>query len=140
MEKFEGVFAVEWKKQMTRIGKALLTSMLLTGILLLVMAWILYQTNLSGLAEHVMVIVIYVLACLVGGFLLGKQEEKRRFLWGAGFGAVYFFLLLLLAAAMPGADPGNGILSSTGFFINWSGRLRVLLICLLGGMAGGMLS
>ena len=88
---------MEWKKQMTRVGKALLASVLLTAILLFVMALILYKANLSGLAEHVMVILIYLLACLAGGFLLGKQEEKRRFLWGAGFGALYFFLLLLLA-------------------------------------------
>ena len=77
---------MEWKKQMTRVGKALLASVLLTAILLFVMALILYKANLSGLAEHVMVILIYLLACLAGGFLLGKQEEKRRFLWGAGFG------------------------------------------------------
>ncbi len=131
---------MEWKKQMTRVGKALLASVLLTAILLFVMALILYKANLSGLAEHVMVILIYLLACLAGGFLLGKQEEKRRFLWGAGFGALYFFLLLLLAAADPGADMQREILSSTGFSAAWGERVRVLLICLLGGMAGGMLS
>ena len=120
---------------MTRVGKALLASVLLTAILLFVMALILYKANLSGLAEHV-----YLLACLAGGFLLGKQEEKRRFLWGAGFGALYFFLLLLLAAAAPGADMQREILSSTGFSAAWGERVRVLLICLLGGMAGGMLS
>ena len=156
---------MEWKKQLPRIGKALLVSMILTGLLLLLMALILYQANLAGLAESVMVIVIYVVACLAGGFLLGKQEEKRRFLWGAGFGALYFLLLLLLSVFLPGATQ-TGIMDTSmdvsvqtglsaqssmmsvssvagsvaGLSALWGERLRVFVICVLGGMAGGMLS
>ena len=117
---------MEWKKQMTRVGKALLASVLLTAILLFVMALILYKANLSGLAEHVMVILIYLLACLAGGFLLGKQEEKRRFLWGAGFGALYFFLLLQYRIFRCLGRTGTG---ASDLPVGRNGRRDVKLTC-----------
>ena len=80
---------MEWKKQMTRVGKALLASVLLTAILLFVMALILYKASLSGLAEHVMVILIYLLACLAG------------FVATYAIGIVYKYMILNFYANTP---------------------------------------
>lgn len=110
-------------------AKALAVSAVFSGLLLLLMAFLMYKGSLSGLMENILVIVIYLISCFVGGFLMGKQEGKRRFLWGAAFGGVYFLVLLLMSAAFGGGQP-----------VELGGRALVAALCVLGGMAGGMVS
>lgn len=117
------------KKQGLHFIKAFAVSAVISALLLLLMAFLLYKGNLSGLMESILVILIYLISCFAGGFLMGKQEDKRKFLWGAAFGAVYFAVLLLLAVIC-GPDKAA----------DWPERIRVLFLCVLGGMAGGMLS
>lgn len=128
---------MEVRKHLVRAGKALLVSVLLTAALLLIMALILYKTDLSGIAENIMVVILYLAACLAGGFVLGRQEEKKRFLWGAGFGVLYFLLLMLVSALLPAGETST---VQTELQADWPERIRVLLLCCLGGMVGGMLS
>jgi len=132
---------MEIKKQIVQMGKALIVSMIVTVILLLVMAWVLYQTDLSGMIRYVMVVVIYLAACLLGGFMLGRKQEKRRFLWGAGFGVVYFLLLILVAACLPeGLEDASQTVGQIVTSDEGGRSVRVFLICMLSGMVGGMLS
>ena len=131
---------MEIKKQIVQIGKALLISMIVTVILLLLMAWVLYLTDLSGMIRHVMVVIIYLVACLLGGFVLGKRQEKRRFLWGAVCGVVYFLVLLLLSFWLPESLGETSQMTAQMAENSGGNYLRVFLICVLSGMAGGMLS
>lgn len=121
---------MELKTHLIRVAKTLSVSVLLAAVLLMGLAYVLYKTDFTGIVEHVMVVLIYLLPCLVGGYLLGRMEGQKKFLWGAALGSAFFLLLLLGAVLTPGMEGG----------LDWGERLRVFMICALGGMAGGMLS
>ena len=86
-------------------GKAILRSLLLaygvTGLFLLILAFLLFQFGFGGGTAAVGIIIIYVVSCLAGGFMAGKIIRKDRYIWGI----VTAFLLCSAA---------SGIFSGTG--------------------------
>ena len=72
---------------------------------------------------------IYILVTFLAGFLAGKREGARKFLWGLLMGCLYFIILTLVSLIV---NHGMGELSS-GFF-------TTLVLCAGSGMLGGMLS
>ncbi|MBQ8814806.1 MAG: TIGR04086 family membrane protein [Lachnospiraceae bacterium] len=109
--------------------KTLFITYLLTGILLLTLAFILYKLRLSNTQVQTGVYLIYILSCFLGGFLAGKKMKSRRFLWGMLMGGLYF-VVLFLVSSLAGRPLESG----------FSYLLLVLGICLAGGTSGGMLS
>lgn len=109
--------------------KILFFSYLVTAILLLVLSLFYYKLKFSTGTVTVLVFFIYVISCLVGGFLAGKHFLKRRALWGLLFGLLYF-LLLLGASFAAGKEIIDNIMNLVG----------VLAACLLSGAMGGFLS
>ena len=109
--------------------KTLLFSYILTGILLALLAFLLYRLRLGEKVVSVAIIVIYVAATFFGGFVAGKKLENRRFLWGLIMGAAYFLILTLVSfvAGRGGIEFGNSFLTT-------------FVLCAGGGMLGGMLS
>ena len=67
--------------------KSLLFSYILTGALLVILAFLLYKLNLSEKIVSAAIIVIYVAATFFAGFMTGKKIRNRRFLWGLLEGA-----------------------------------------------------
>ena len=82
-------------------GKAILRSLLLaygvTGLFLLILAFLLFQFEFGGGMAAVGIIIIYVVSCLVGGFMAGKIIRKDRYIWGIVTGLSYYVLLLLVS-------------------------------------------
>lgn len=115
--------------QVSHILKALLSAYVLTGILLLVLAGLLYKLNLDEGKVTAGIIVIYVLSTFAGGFIAGKLLRQKKFLWGLMVGVMYFGLLLLVSLGLYHSLQGNG-----------SDVLTTFLLCSGGGMLGGMLS
>ena len=62
--------------------KALVLAYAVTGILLLVLAFLLYKLGLGESQVNLGIMVIYILSSLLGGFYMGKKVKIRRFLWG----------------------------------------------------------
>lgn len=112
-----------------RMIKALLTAYVLTGGLLLLLAFLLYRFQLSRSAVNVGIIAIYILSCFLAGFLEGKMVGTRKFIWGAGAGLLYFILLTLISFAV-----------NRGFDGTSSNFVTTLILCIAGGTLGGMLS
>lgn len=54
----------------------------ITGVLLLGLAFLLYKFRLDEKVINMAVIVIYVLVTFLSGFLAGKKLKVRKFLWG----------------------------------------------------------
>lgn len=111
------------------ILKILLFSYLVTGIILLLLTFLMLKLNVSNVILAGGIIVTYILSSFIGGFLLGKSADKRRFLWGIGMGAIYFVVLVLIS-----------ILTNSIMGMDTGRALTVMIICLLSGMVGGMLS
>lgn len=117
------------KSNIRVVIKSLIISYIITGILLLFTALLLYKLEPEQSMVSIGILVIYVLSSFLGGILAGKGVGNRKFLWGLATGALYF--LMLLAASWMF---GGGIRSEAAKIIT------TMLLCLGGGMLGGMLA
>ena len=110
-----------------RIMKALLTAYLLTGILLFLIAGLLYRFQLDEGKIQIGIILTYILSCFVGGFLAGKMMKSRQFLWGASLGLLYFLIMTVVSLAV-----------NREFQDGSSSYITTFLLCMGGGCLGGM--
>lgn len=111
------------------VFKVLLVMYILTGLLLVGLAALLYKFELSESVVNIAVIVIYVLIGFVGGFLAGKILQVKKFLWGAIIGAIYFLILLAVSLVLHKGLSGDAIHFAT-----------TLVLCVASGTVGGMVS
>lgn len=109
--------------------KTLLFSYILTGVLLALLAFLLYKVGLTEKIVSIVIIVIYVAATFFAGFTAGKKLKNRKFLWGLLMGSAYFLVLagISLVFGEPAGQLGNSVVTT-------------LVLCAAGGMLGGMLS
>ncbi|NMB43473.1 MAG: TIGR04086 family membrane protein [Clostridiales bacterium] len=109
--------------------KSLLIAYIISSLLLFLLAFLMLKLDLSGTAINVGIVVIYILSSFVGGFLMGKNTEKRRFIWGLITGILYFVVLVIISTIM-----------NTFTGMDTSRLLSAFLVCGFSGMLGGMLS
>ena len=83
--------------RLTFILKCLLISYLLTTGLLLLLALMLYRFDLSEKTVSICIIGIYIIITFLAGFLAGKREGSRKFLWGLLMGGLYFTILIVIS-------------------------------------------
>lgn len=109
--------------------KCLLFTYILTGGLLMLLAFMLYKFGLSEKIVSVCIIGIYIVATFFAGFVTGKKVENRKFLWGLVMGVVYFAILVVISLVVNHSmkDVANNFFS-------------VMVLCAGSGMLGGMLS
>lgn len=120
---------INLSSRLTFILKCLLLSYLLTTGLLLLLALMLYQFGFSEKIVSICIIIIYIIVTFLAGFLFGKREGNRKFLWGLLMGGIYFLVLILVSLIV-----NHGASGINGNF------LTVLILCGASGMLGGMLS
>lgn len=119
-----------WKKneKVATILKCLLIIYVVTAIMLLVLAFLLYKFSLPQKVIGAGIILIYVVCSFLGGFLAGKKIKIKKYLWGLCVGIGYFLLLIILSLILNGGFQNL----SDNFFLT-------LILCGSGGMLGGML-
>ena len=108
--------------------KCLLIAYALTGVMLLLLAFLLYRFNLSENIVSSGIIGIYAISSFVAGFLAGKSLVNRKFIWGLLEGILYFAILLFMS-----------IISNRSMSNMTEQMLTAFLICGASGMLGGML-
>lgn len=109
--------------------KALLCAYVVTGILLLILALLLYKAGLSEENVNAGILLTYVISTFSGGFVIGKLTGSRKFLWGLLAGILYFVLLLLISLGIYHSLQGASVETAAAF-----------VLCAGGGMLGGMIS
>ena len=109
--------------------KCLLFSYILTTILLLLLAFLLYKLQWKERIISIAIIVIYCAATFFAGFMAGKMAHNRKFLWGLLIGGAYFLVLVVISLAV------NKTMGLQG-----NSFLTTLILCTGGGMLGGMVS
>ena len=109
--------------------KTLLFSYILTGVLLAILAFLLYKLRLGEQVVAIAIIVIYVAGTFFGGFMAGKKLKSRKFMWGLLLGTAYFLVLAVVSLVA-----GHGHIQLGNSFVT------TLVLCAGGGMLGGMLS
>lgn len=109
--------------------KSLLTAYILTGIMLLLLAFIMLKIGPENEVIHMGIVFSYIFSAFVGGFVMGKRMKVKKFLWGVLLGISYFAVIFVVSALLNQHVPEQ-----------WMGMLTVFAMCGLGGMLGGMLS
>lgn len=109
--------------------KSLLASYIVTGLLLLGLTFLVYKFELDEQLVTGGIVAIYVISTFIGGFIIGKLTQVRKFVWGMAIGVIYFALLLLISYGVYREFNTNGL-----------NLLTTILLCVGGGMLGGMLS
>ncbi len=113
----------------TAVLAAVFVMFIVSGLLLLLLAMLLYKMELEESAVRIGIIAIYVVAGIAGGFLMGKIMREQKYLWGLAAGAIYFVLLFAVSVAVKG-----------GFDLDMTRVLTTMILCGASGMAGGMIS
>lgn len=123
----------EKKNGISVMGVALLIMYLISGLLLLLLAALLYRFELSEGTVKVGIVAIYIISGFVGGFFVGKQMHDKKYLWGLLTGCTYFLLLFVLSLVF---NKGTGeVVSFDAVRI-----LTTMVLCAASSMAGGMIS
>ena len=107
----------------------LVTMYIITGMLLLLLAFLMYQMDLAEPVVNGAIIAIYIIAGFFGGFLMGKKAGVKKYLWGLLMGALYYGVLLLV-----------GVILHQGLDAEPVHLLSTMVLCLLSATAGGMIS
>ncbi|MDO5136041.1 MAG: TIGR04086 family membrane protein [Eubacteriales bacterium] len=109
--------------------KSLLFAYSITGLLLLLLAFLLFQFDLGEKPVELGILAAYIFSCLMGGFMVGKLVRRDRYLWGLGVGLFYFLLLAFVSFVVQGK-----------WDMSLGHAVTTLFMCLGGGTLGGMLS
>ena len=90
---------------------------------------LLLMLQISENIVDVGILVIYVVACLLTGIIVGKRTKNKKFLWGMLSGCIYFLILLVVSLLAKQSMENIG-----------SDLVTTLLICAGSGTLGGMIS
>lgn len=121
--------AIRQNTKISTLLMGLLFSYIATAFILLILSFLMLKLDLSSAVLSGGIHFAYILSAFIGGFLVGKKVDQKKFVWGLVMGLFYFVVLMLVsllmnqAAAMP-----------------LGSLLIVFLICSFSGMLGGMLS
>lgn len=102
---------------------------MVTLILLLLLALVLFKMEPQEMVSKVWLIAVYIISGFLGGFLIGKRTGSRKFLWGCLIGLVYFLILA-----------GVSLLLYKGLTDDWMHLVMTMVLCTASGTAGGMIS
>ncbi len=115
-------------KKMTELFRGLLASYVFTGIILALLAFLVYQFEMGETLVNAGITATYVVATLIGGMYAGKRIQEKKFIWGIILGALYVAVIL-----------GASFLVNQELDSVSANLITTCVLCLLGGMAGGML-
>lgn len=118
------------KKETSKIFmiiKSLLISYIVSGILLIILAALLYKYNLKESPIAIAIIFVYILSACSGGYYIGKMSECKKYIWGFLIGSLYGAILLIITFVL-----------YHGF--NDQNLISTIILCIGGGLLGGMLS
>ncbi len=113
----------------TDVIKILFVMYLVTCILLLLLALVLYKSEPGEMVSKVWLIAVYIISGLLGGFLIGKRTGSRKFLWGCLMGTLYFAVLFAVS-----------LLLYKGLAGDWMHLGTTFVLCVASGTVGGMIS
>lgn len=113
----------------TAIFVSVFAMFVVSTILLLLLALILYKAEPGESVIKIGIVVVYVVSGFLGGFLTGKIMREQKFLWGLAAGAIYFVVLFLASGLIKG-----------GFDLDMTKVATTFILCAASGMAGGMVS
>ena len=89
--------------------KSLLASYIVTGLLLLLLTFLVYQFKLDEQIVIGGIVAVYVVSTFLGGFIIGKLTKVKKYIWGIVIGILYFVLLFLISYGVYREFNTNGL-------------------------------
>ena len=111
------------------IVQSLIAAYIVTGILLCILAFIMYQSNAGAKIANLGITLTYILASILAGMLVGNKMKKRKFLWGLLVGMLYFLILTFIS-----------VIFQENLKIFSAERITAFFLRIAGGTLGGMLA
>lgn len=111
-----------------QVVKGVVAAFLLSAIILIVLAFLLYRFDVSESVVRGGIIAAYVFSCFIGGMVVSKRQKGKRYLWGILAGVLYYVIILVVS-----------MIVNQKIFVNIPGVVSTGVLCILGGMLGGML-
>lgn len=111
------------------IVQSLIVAYIVTGILLCILAFIMYQSNAGIKIANLGITLTYILVSILAGMLVGNKIKKRKFLWGMLVGMLYFAILTFIS-----------VIFEEDLVIFSTERITAFFLCIAGGTLGGMLA
>lgn len=111
------------------MGKALTVSFIISVACLVIISTLLSVVGMPLNYLAVTVVLTYILSNFVGGFRMGRGMGQKKYLWGLLLGLIYFIIIAIISMCVHSKE-GIDMVSAG----------RTLMICMLSGMVGGMLS
>ena len=115
------------KETVLSIIKVIFAQLVLMAVVILLASFITYKLKVSDFGYKVIVMVVYGIVTFIGGMIIGKVKNKRKFLWGALTGGIYIGMIMIVAFAI--AHNGESSVVK---------MVPALITSLAGGMLGGM--
>lgn len=109
--------------------RGLILSYGITGLLLAILAFVVYKFQLTEKVTDVAIIAIYVIVTFLGAFVVGKRVKEHKFLWGFLLGFLYILIISVVALAL-----------GQIFSVTSTASITTIALCIGGGLLGGMLS
>ena len=116
-------------KRFASVLRALIISYLVTGVMLLVVAFLMYKLGLDESKVNFAITLTYILSSAIGGIVIGKSMQEKKFIWGLLLGALYVGVILIASILV---SHGENVIAAKG--------VSTIILCLLGGTLGGMIS
>jgi putative membrane protein (TIGR04086 family) len=111
------------------VVRGLIFSYVVTGVLLGILAFLVFRFQLAESVTDLAIVAIYVIVTFSGAFLIGKRVQQKKFLWGLLLGLLYILIISVVA-----------ILLGQMFQVTDTANLTTVALCVGGGVLGGMLS
>ena len=118
-------FDMSKSMKVLEVIKALAASYIFTGVALAALAFAVYKWSLGETVVNIVILAVYVLASFLGGLITGKRVKERKLLLGG------LYILIIYGVSM--------IMSASLDMIS-TASIAACLLCLGGGMLGGMVS
>lgn len=112
---------------MIQFIKGVVFAYAVSAIILLVIAFLMFQWDVAEGVVRGGVIFAYVISCFVYGMIVSRHQTGRRYLWGILAGGTYYIILLIVS-----------MICNRAVFTSIPGIWPALFLCLSGGMLGGM--
>lgn len=116
------------KKVVLQMGKGLVLAYIISAVVLVLLAFLMFQMELSEGVVRGVIIFAYVLSCFISGMIVSSNREGRHYLWGLLQGVLYYVVLLTVS-----------MICNRAVFTQISGVIPAFFLCSFGGMLGGML-
>lgn len=109
--------------------KGLIFSYAVTGVLLAVLAFLVFRFGLAENVTDLSITAIYVIVTFLGAFIVGKKVKEQKFLWGFLLGFLYILIISAVAIGL-----------GQVFQVASTANLTTAALCIGGGLLGGMVS